>query len=76
MDVQTLVELAGGVGKLADRLGVRHPTICEWKRLGHIPGNRVVQVSRALDLPINEVSQLVRAPKPRIETADEKEVAE
>lgn len=75
MDVQTLITRAGGVSKLADLVGVRHPTICEWKRLGHIPGNRVVQISLVLQLPIDEVSQLVRTPKPRIETAREKESA-
>lgn len=60
MDVDTLIEKAGGVGKLAETLDVSHPTICDWKRTGFIPGSRAVQISNALKLKIEDVSKLIK----------------
>lgn len=50
MDVHTLISTAGGVGKLATLLGVSHSTVCDWKRVGHIPGRRLPQVVAALGI--------------------------
>lgn len=65
MDVQSLIDQAGGVGKLATLLGVAHNTVCDWKRTGLIPGNRVAQVCARLNLPVENVLKLARPPKSR-----------
>lgn len=62
MDVQTLIDCAGGVGKLAKRLGVAHPTVCDWKRVGCIPASRMVQVANAFDISLDELRPIVRSP--------------
>lgn len=63
MDVQTLIDRAGGVGKLAKRLGVAHPTVCDWKRTGCIPAGRMVQVANSFDIPLDELRPIVRSPE-------------
>lgn len=63
MDVQALIDAAGGVAKLMTRLGVARTTILDWKRTGTIPANRVAQISDALELPLEDVVKL--APVPR-----------
>lgn len=63
MDTQNLIDRAGGVVALAKLLGVNHSTVCGWNREGHIPGNRVRQISRALDLPLPDILALVREPQ-------------
>lgn len=60
MNVQTIIQKAGGVGKLATLLGVSHPTVSEWKRTGFIPGGRLVQISRKLDVKVEELSALIK----------------
>jgi DNA-binding transcriptional regulator YdaS (Cro superfamily) len=69
MNVQTIIERAGGVGKLAALLGVSHPTVSDWKRTGSIPGGRVVQISSALGLSVDEVIKLVPSPRSRTDAA-------
>ncbi len=69
MDVDTLIMKAGGVGKLAAKLKLSHPTICDWKRTGFIPGSRAVQISTALDIEISEVSKLIRPVPEKSEAA-------
>jgi transcriptional regulator with XRE-family HTH domain len=60
MDVTTLIKQAGGVNALARRLGVSHPTICDWRRSGSIPAGRMFQVSHELDVPIETLAALIR----------------
>jgi hypothetical protein len=60
MDVQTIIEKAGGVGKLASTLGVSHSTVCDWKRLGFIPSRRIMQISRTLGLPAETVAGIAQ----------------
>lgn len=62
MDIIAVIDMAGGVGKLATLLGVKHPTVCDWKRSGFVPGGRVVQISRAMQIPLSDLSGLVRTP--------------
>lgn len=38
------IELAGGVGKLAESIGVTSPAISQWDR---VPADRVIAVERA-----------------------------
>jgi transposase len=58
MDVNTLIERAGGIEELAKRLGVHRVTVYDWKRLKAIPANRVKQVSHATGLPETEVLKM------------------
>ena len=60
MDVHLLAQKAGGVGKFALLLGVRHSTICDWKRSGYIPAGRLPRISRALNIPLDTMWPLVR----------------
>lgn len=60
MNVQTIIQKAGGVGKLAALLGVSHPTVSDWKRTGFIPGGRIVQISKKLDVRVEDLSMLIK----------------
>ena len=64
VDIETLIRKAGGVGKLATALNVSRPTVCGWKKTGFLPGARVVQISRALSVPIEDLSNLIKPPPP------------
>jgi len=62
MNVQSLVDRAGGVTRLAALLHISHSTVCEWKRNGFIPGSRVGQISAALKLSPEWLVPLVKPP--------------
>lgn len=63
MDVQALIDAAGGVGRFASALGVKHSTVCDWKRTGLLPGARVPQISRTFDIPAEKLMALVAPPR-------------
>jgi DNA-binding transcriptional regulator YdaS (Cro superfamily) len=65
MDVQVLVEKAGGVSKMAARCGVSHSTVCGWKRGNFLPGNRVRQIAELLTIPVEALLPMVRTPVSR-----------
>ena len=65
MDIPTLIEMAGGPDRLADRLGIARTTIYDWKRLGFVPGNRIPQISSELGIAAADLMPLVRTPEPR-----------
>ncbi len=58
MDIERLIEVAGGVAKLADGLGVRHSSVCEWKSRGSIPARRLVQIGALIGLRPEELLHL------------------
>lgn len=60
MDVQTLVDRAGSVVKLADIAGVSRTTVLDWKRTGFLPGARIHRISKKLGIPLEQVARLVR----------------
>jgi hypothetical protein len=64
VDVQALIDKAGGVMSLASVAGVARTTVLGWRTQGFIPGNRVVQISVALNLPSAEIIKLA-APAPK-----------
>jgi hypothetical protein len=66
MNVETIIEKAGGVGKLAALLSVRHPTVCDWRRTGYVPGGRVIEISQKLNLDVTEVSKLITSATTRL----------
>lgn len=65
MNVQTLIDMAGGVTKLAALCGVSHSTVCDWNRENLIPGHRVPSISVALSLDPAVLMPLVNVPKRR-----------
>jgi hypothetical protein len=65
VDIQILIDKAGGVAHLGSRVGVARTTVLDWKRTGFVPGNRVRQISAALKIFTKEVLKLVRPPKVR-----------
>lgn len=46
------IQQAGGVGKLAEAVGVSGPAISQWEE---VPGNRVIAVERATGVPRQEL---------------------
>jgi DNA-binding transcriptional regulator YdaS (Cro superfamily) len=64
-DVRTIFKRVGGQQAVADRLGISRSTVAGWSVSNFIPGNRVVQVSRAVELPIERVLELVRPARSR-----------
>ena len=62
MDVQTLIKRAGGAGKLARILGVKHNTVSHWKETGRLPAIRVLQINEVMRIPLAQLMPLVRLP--------------
>jgi hypothetical protein len=71
MDVQTIIDRAGGMQRLMARLGVARTTILDWKRTGTIPATRVAQISEELRLPLRDVVKLASGPAARRKVAAE-----
>ena len=69
MDIEALIEKAGGVGKLAGKLGVSHSAICDWKRAGAIPAGRAIQISRTLNVPVEKILELTKQSPSETEAA-------
>ena len=44
MDINDVIDHFGSVNETADALGIRHSTICRWKRVGRIPAPRQAQI--------------------------------
>lgn len=45
------IAAAGGVMRLAERLGLSHPSILRWQRSGKVPAERVAAVEAATGVP-------------------------
>ena len=46
MDVDRIIEAAGGVAKLAAALNLKHSSIIGWRVRGSVPAGRVADVAR------------------------------
>lgn len=46
--IKDAADKAGGLGKLADGLGVRHQTFYSWRR---VPAERVLEIERLTGIP-------------------------
>lgn len=74
MDVQTLINKAGGESKFQELCKVARTTVLDWKRTGFLPANRIAQISAATGVPLEEVIKLAppprqRAPSPNAEAS-------
>jgi hypothetical protein len=58
MDIQTLIDKAGGAPQLALLLGCGRTTVLGWQKNGAIPPHRVSEISDALDIPAWELLKL------------------
>jgi hypothetical protein len=76
VDIQFLIDKAGGVMALAAKAGVARTTVLDWRKTGFIPGNRVATISAALKVPVKDVLTLVQPPKPRDSVPSAVEAAE
>lgn len=74
MDVQDLIDKAGGEPQFQTMCGVARTTVLDWKRTGFIPASRVARISASLDVPLEEVIKLVAEPRERSAPAQVSEV--
>jgi hypothetical protein len=58
--VEKLIEDNGGVTRFAERMGLAHNTVSEWKSRGKIPAWRAQQVSHEFQIPLDKVILLTR----------------
>lgn len=65
LNVEALIQKAGGLPRLTALLGVARTTVLGWKQTGFIPANRVSQISDALELRLEDVAKLAQGPKTR-----------
>lgn len=65
MDVQTLIDKAGGEPQFQALCKVARTTVLDWKRTGFLPANRIAQISAALNVPLEEVIKLAPPPRQR-----------
>lgn len=63
MDIQTLIDKAGGELEFRSLCGVARTTVLGWKQTGFIPSSRVAQISAALGVPVAEVIKLAQPPR-------------
>ena len=59
MNVQRMVDKAGGVQKVADELGISHQAIYKWVRDGYIPLKRIRAVATLAGVPANKIGDMV-----------------
>ena len=59
MTIQDLIDRAGGIGKLADRLGVARASVYDWRRAGRIPLSRAIAIELKFHLDMLEVLDLL-----------------
>lgn len=64
MTIDAIISAAGGVGKLAEILGVSHSSVCDWRRAERIPVARALVIHESLAIPLHEIRPDVwRSPK-------------
>jgi DNA-binding transcriptional regulator YdaS (Cro superfamily) len=55
MEVQDIIDVAGGLRRLGDAVGVDHSTVSGWKRCGRIPVHRARRIHEVLKIPLHEI---------------------
>jgi hypothetical protein len=64
MDVQALIDKAGGEPEFQALCDVARTTVLDWKRTGQIPASRLPHISATLGVPLDDVIKLA-SPPPR-----------
>lgn len=59
MNIEKLIEKAGGIKTVADQLGVTTQTIYNWCRQGYIPLMRIRDVAALAGIPEGKLGVLV-----------------
>ena len=54
MNVKDIIKAAGGVTSVARTLGIKHPSVCGWRR---VPAEHVMAVSRLTGIPPHQLRQ-------------------
>ena len=55
MTVNEIIEVGGGVGRLAALLGVSHSSVCDWRRIERVPVERALAIHEKLAIPLSEI---------------------
>lgn len=55
MEIDQIIDLAGGTTKLGECAGVDRTTVNWWKRVGRIPVDRALRISDRLGIPLHEI---------------------
>lgn len=65
--IEKAIEVAGGLSALASKLGIKPPSVYEWKARGRVPAERVLDVESATGVTRYELRPDIfgPAPKPR-----------
>lgn len=65
MDIQTLIDRAGGEAEFRALCDVARTTVLDWKRTGQIPASRIPGISEALGIPLGDIIGLASPPTRR-----------
>lgn len=63
MTVDQIITAGGGVGKLAEVLGVSHSSVCDWRRADRIPVPRALAIHEKLGIPLHDIRPDVWQPE-------------
>jgi DNA-binding transcriptional regulator YdaS (Cro superfamily) len=55
MEIDELIELAGGTAKLGKVAGVDRTTVNYWKAVNRVPVKRALKINAALGIPLHEI---------------------
>jgi DNA-binding transcriptional regulator YdaS (Cro superfamily) len=55
MEIDRIIEMAGGTTRLGELAGVDRTTVNYWKTRARIPVERALVISKALGIPLHEI---------------------
>ena len=58
MDIERILEKAGGGVKLAKALGVDHLTVSFWRAAQRVPASKAIKIGTIFDLDLEQVAAL------------------
>jgi len=60
MEIQEIIDLAGGMKQLSELLRVDYSTVAGWKMKQRIPARHILAICRIMDIPLADLNNLVR----------------
>jgi Bacteriophage CI repressor helix-turn-helix domain len=60
MEIQEIIDRAGGMQSLAALLHVNYSTVAGWKMQKYIPAAHILSISQMMDIPLADLNNLVR----------------